>query len=154
MSWLAVVRPGEQNVPLFLHVLGAMVLLGSLVLAITSLAGSARDGTPVARLGLRALLWGALPAWIVMRVGAEWIASKEGYSDAPHTPSWLDIGYIVAEPNLLLLLIAALLTGLSLRRARRQGGDGGGLVRAAGVLVAILLIADLVAIFAMTTKPS
>ena len=156
MSLLAAVRPGEQNLPLFLHVLGAMVLVGSLVLAIASLGGAARaGGAPVTRLAFRALLLGALPAWIVMRGAAEWIASKEGYS-GDRTPSWLDVGYIVAEPIALFLLIALLLSGLSLRRLDRGGGGGGGggLLRAAAVLTALMLAASLVAIFAMTTKPS
>jgi len=59
---------------------------------------------------------------------------------------------LVAEPGLLLVLIATLLSGLGLRRARRSGG-GGGLTRAAGVLAAILLVAYLVAVWAMTAKP-
>jgi hypothetical protein len=87
-----------------------------------------------------------------MRAAAEWIASKEGLSSAKKTPAWLDFGYIIAEPTLLFLLISMLLCGFGLRRARRDGG-GGGLVRAATVVIAIALVADLVAIFAMTTKP-
>jgi hypothetical protein len=153
MSLIASVRPGEQNLPLFLHVLGAMVMVGGFVLAFTSLGYSIRNGQ-VSRLGFRALLYGALPGYVVMRAAAEWIYSKEfpsGSSD--DDPSWVAIGYIVADPNLLFLLIAMLLTGLGLRRARRDGG-GGGMVKAATVLVALILVADLIAIFAMTTKPS
>src|SRR5215211_3595586 len=153
MSLIAAVRPGEQNLPLFLHVLGAMVLVGSLVLAMLSLAGPVRAGeAPVTRLGFRALLLGALPAWVVMRAGAEWVASKQGY-EGDEAPSWIDVGYSVADPTLLFLLIALLLSGLSLRRIR-GGGAGAGLVRAAAVLIALLLVADLVAIYAMTTKPT
>jgi hypothetical protein len=153
MSVLASVRPGEQNLPLFLHLLGAMVMVGGFVLAFTSLGYSIRNGQ-VSRLGFRALLYGALPGYIVMRAGAEWIYSKQfpsGSSD--DDPAWVGIGYIVADPTLLFLLIAMLLTGLGLRRARRDGG-GGGMVKAATVLVALILVADLIAIFAMTTKPS
>jgi hypothetical protein len=154
MTPLATVRPDAWNLPLFLHVLGAMVMVGGFVLALTSLAGAARGGEqPIARLGFRALLYGALPGYIVMRGAAEWIADKEGYAAAKKTPAWIDFGYIIAEPTLLFLLIAMLLSGLSLRRARREGGGGTGLVRAATVLIAIALVADVVAIFAMTTKP-
>ena len=154
MSLLATVRPDAWNLPLFLHVLGAMVMVGGFVLALTSLAGAARGGElPITRLGFRALLYAALPGFIVMRGAAEWIADKEGYSAAKTTPKWVDFGYIIADPTLLFLLIAMLLSGLGLRRARRDGGGGGGLVRAATILIAIALVADLVAIFAMTTKP-
>ena len=153
MSVLASVRPGEQNLPLFLHVLGAMVMVGGFVLALTSLGSSIRNGQ-VSRLGFRALLYAALPGFIVMRGAAEWIYSKEfpgGSSD--DDPAWVGIGYIVADPTLLFLLIAMLLSGLGLRRARRDGG-GSGLVRAATILVALVLVADLIAIYAMTTKPA
>ena len=154
MSLLAAIRPDAWNLPLFLHVLGAMVMVGGFVLALTSLAGAARGGElPITRLGFRALLYAALPGFIVMRVAAEWIADKEGYASAEKTPAWIDFGYIIAEPTLLFLLIAMLLSGLALRRARREGSGGGGLVKAATILIAITLVADLVAIFAMTTKP-
>jgi hypothetical protein len=156
MSWLATIRPDAWNLPLFLHVLGAMVMVGGFVLALTSLASAAWAGElPITRLGFRALLYGALPGFIVMRGAAEWIADKEGYAAAKKTPAWIDFGYIIAEPTLLFLLIAMLLSGLALRRARREGGGGGGaLVRAATVLIAIALVADLVAIYEMTTKPA
>ena len=146
------IRPGNEHLPLFLHVLGAMVMVGGFVLAFTSLGNSIRNGE-VSRLGFRALLYGALPGFVVMRGAAEWIYSKEfpgGSSD--DDPAWVGIGYIVADPTLLFLLIALLLTGLGLRRARRDGG-GGGMVKAATVLVALILVVDLIAIFAMTTKP-
>ena len=35
----------------------------------------------LARLGYRALLWVTLPAWVVMRAGAQWIVEKEGLGD-------------------------------------------------------------------------
>jgi hypothetical protein len=155
MTWLATVRPGAWNLPLFLHVLGAMVMVGGFVLALTSLASAARAGeVAITRLGFRALLFGALPGFIVMRGAAEWIANKEGYTAAKKTPTWVDLGYIIADPTLLFLLISMLLSGLALRRARRDGAGGSGLVRAATVLIAIALVADLVAIYAMTTKPA
>ena len=157
MSLLAVIRPHSWDFPLFLHVLGAMVMVGGFVLAITSLGSSVRNGQ-VSRLAFRALVYGALPGFIVMRVAAQWIYSKEfptpAHGPAPKDPAWVATGFIVADPTLLFLLIAMLLTGLGLRRARRDGGGGGGLFRAATVLIALVLVADLVAIWAMTTKPA
>jgi phage shock protein PspC (stress-responsive transcriptional regulator) len=149
MSVLAAVRPDDWNLPLFLHILGAMTLVGGLVLALTALLGSWRGGDTVAsvRLGYRALLLAVLPGWLVMRIAAEWVLSKEGLEDAKL--SWVDIGFSTADPGLLLIIIAAVLAGLAARR-----GNAGTGVRVAAVLVSILVVAYLVALWAMTTKPT
>jgi hypothetical protein len=153
MSVLAALRPDEWNFPLFLHVLGAMTMFGSLILAVTALAGGTRPGTAALRqLGFRALLWATVPAWIVMRVAAEWIADKEGLGDLDEEPAWVGIGYMTAEPGLLLMIVATVLASVSARRAR-EGGDGSTQVRVALALVSLLLLAYLVAIWAMTAKP-
>jgi hypothetical protein len=151
---LATIRPDSWNFPLLLHVLGAMVLVGTLVLAASALILAWRDGSAsLVRLGYRSLLIGALPAWIVMRGAAEWIADKEGLT-GDEVPSWVDLGYSTAEPGFLLLLISTVLAGLAVRRAgRAEGSGGGGFSRASTVLVSLVLIAYLVAIWAMTTKP-
>jgi hypothetical protein len=143
MSLLAAIRPDDWNLALFVHILGAMVLVGSLVLVATSLAG--RD----LRLGFRSLLLGVIPGWIVMRGAAEWIAEKEKVNDIDPTPDWVDIGYSIADPMLLLIIISTVCAGLA---ARRQ--STGGLRITALVLVGILLVASLIAIWAMSTKPT
>jgi len=164
MTVLAAIRPDDWNLPLLLHVLGAMTLVGSLVLVALSLA-SARSGGSRAgddaggsaaglRLGYRALLLGAIPAWIVMRAGAQWIASKEGLDDLDEPPAWVDIGFMTSEPTLLLLIAATVCAGVAARRAREGGRAFGGLNTAALVLVAITLAAYVLAIWAMSTKPS
>ncbi len=102
------------------------------------------------------LLYAALPSFLVMRVAAEWVADKEGYSDLPDDaiPDWIGIGYITADLSGLLLIISLIAGGIALRKARRaEGGDGGSPMRVPTVLVSIMLIAYLVAIWAMTTKP-
>jgi hypothetical protein len=151
----AAIRPDAWNLPLLLHVLGAMLLVGTLVLAASALVLARRDGSAsMVRLGYRSLLIGALPAWIVMRGAAEWIADKESLT-GDEVPSWVDIGYSIADPGLLLLLASTVLAGLALRRAGRAGSGGGdGLSLASTVIVALLLIAYLVAIWAMTTQPA
>lgn len=143
MSVLAAIRPDDWDLPLFVHILGAMLLVGALALVAGALAS--RD----LRLGFRSLLYGVLPGWVVMRGSAEWIADKEGLNDVDPVPSWVDIGYSVADPSLLLILIATVCTGLA---ASRQRGDG--LRVTALVLVGILLVASVVAIWAMSTKPT
>jgi hypothetical protein len=134
-----------MNLALFVHILGAMLLVGSLALVALALADREL------RLGFRALLLGVLPGWVVMRGGAEWVASKQGISDleASDVPSWVDIGYGIADPALLLILIATACAGIAASRER-----GGGLRVAALVLVGILLVACVVAIWAMSTKPT
>ena len=49
----------------------------------------------------------ALPGYIVLRIGGEWLYSREGWDDLPEgvdDPTWLTIGYIVADLGALLLL--------------------------------------------------
>jgi hypothetical protein len=149
MSVLAAIRPDDWNFALFVHILGAMLLVGALVLVVCALAW--RD----VRLAYRSLLLGVLPGWIVMRGGAQWIASKEGL-DEGDVPAWVDIGFIVSDPLLLFLIIATVCAGIATRRQRR--GDaragGGGLRTAALVLVSLMLVASFVAIWAMSTTPT
>jgi hypothetical protein len=149
---VALIRPDEWNFPLLMHVLGAFLLIGALVLSVSVLLLASRDGTVAqARLGFRSLLLGVLPAWVVMRGGAQWIADKEGLEDADVT--WVDIGFITGDSGFALLLIALVLAGLAVRRTARDGRPGG-LATGAGVASALLLIAYLVTLWAMTAKPT
>jgi hypothetical protein len=146
VSVFAITRPDAWNLPLFVHVLGAMLLVGALVVVVASSAGAARggDGSAVlSRLSFRTLLIGALPAYIVMRAGAEWIASEEAVDDEA---AWIGIGYITTDAGLLLMLIAIF---LAWRSAKRGGGS-----RAVLVIASVLLIAFAVAVWAMTAKPA
>jgi hypothetical protein len=153
MTLLAAIRPDDWDLPLFLHLVGAMTLVGALLLVGVSLAGAGHGGSvATVRLGFRALLFAALPAWILMRVSAEWLASKENLDEDP--PGWVDVGYMISDPGVLLLIAATVCAGLAARRAGRDGAQGGGLSSAVVVLVAISLVAYVVAIWAMTTKPS
>ncbi len=153
MTALATVRPDGWNLALFFHLLGGMLLVGAAVLAAAALFSASRSGSvAAARLGYRSLLLGVIPAWIAMRVSAEWIADKEGLNvDDP--PSWVEIGYVTSEPTLLLLIAATVLSGLYVRGAGAAETGVGGRPRIAAVLVALTLVAYLVAIWAMTTKP-
>ena len=128
---------------LFLHVLSAIVLVGTLVLAATSVASHNL------RLAYRALLIGAIPSWIVMRVAAQWVFSEQGWDEADPEPAWIGIGFITSEASFLLIIAA---TVCAWRGARRE--RGGGLRTATLVLTGVVLAAYVVAIWAMTTKPT
>jgi hypothetical protein len=154
---LATIRPSAWNLPLLLHVAGALLLVGALVVVAVALAAAVRrpaDAAALTRLGFRALLLGVIPADILMRGAAEWVASKEAVGN----PTWVGLGYSIADGGLVLAIIA---TVLAWRATRRTAGAGagpaagpGGLGRAALALSAVLLVAYAVALWAMTTKPA
>ena len=151
MNVLAVIRPDSWNFPLFLHVLGAMILVGGLLTGASSL-GFARGDVRFLRLGYWSLLAVSLPGWILMRAGGEWIASKEGWTKSGvNSPTWLDIGVLLADLGGLILLISLIVGGVGVYRLRK--GKGSGLLKATLVLSIILLAAYVVAVWAMAGKP-
>jgi uncharacterized membrane protein len=158
LSVLAATRPTSWDFPLFLHVLGAMVLVGALTVAVAFqiLAWRKRDPAdvaPLTRAGFRALLAVALPGYIVMRIGAQWVYSKEGWT-GDNDPAWLGIGFLTADLGGILLLITIILAGLGARRLRLSGGTASLLTRIATPLATLILIAYVIAVWAMTTKPN
>ena len=150
---LAVVRPDSWNVLLFIHIAGAMALVATLVVAAYAIPiARTRGDLAAAQFAYRVLWRAVLPAWIVMRVGAQLIADKE---DVPDSASWLTVGFSTSEAGLLLIIAGMIITGLAARRAKAgQSVSGSGGLRAATVLMGILLVAYVVAIWAMTTKPT
>jgi hypothetical protein len=156
---LAAIRPDSWNFPLLLHVLGASLLLGAVIAALTAQVlawkrSAPADVVPLARLSFRTLLFVAIPAWFLMRIAAEWIASREGWDDVDDPPSWVDIGYLVGDTSGLVLLISVILSGIGARRLTASSGERGGtLVRVATVLSLLLVIAFVLATWAMSAKP-
>jgi uncharacterized membrane protein len=154
VSALAIIRPDEWELPLFVHVLGAFVLIGSLVLAASFLFAARRDGSvELTRLGFRSLLIAALPALIVTRIAAQWLESEEDLEDAELT--WIEVGYASTDAGFLLLIGATIAAGLAVRRAGRAaaaGGTGTGTALAAW-LVTLLIAVYAVVIWLMATKP-
>jgi hypothetical protein len=152
---LAAIRPDDVNFPLLLHVLGAMLLVGTLfTVGVAILAARRRpeevEAAGLTRFGLWTLIAGVFPAWIVMRIGAQWTASEENLSDDLEL-SWLEIGYITADVGALLILISIILSVIGLRQLR--AGRGRGLATAVGLISLLLLAAYVVAVWAMTAKP-
>jgi hypothetical protein len=142
---LAIVRPDSWNLPLFLHILGATILFGATAtVAIAGFASRGRDDYRelLRRVTSRTFLLGVIPAWILMRVAAQWIVGKEFPGDAKE-PGWVDIGFLVSEPGALLLIVIGIL--LLVRRQR--------VLLAVPVLAAIYVLALGVAWVAMSGKP-
>jgi hypothetical protein len=151
MSVVAAIRADSVNVPLFLHVLGAMLLVGTLLAVATAIIlGWRREGDAVGltRFGLRTLYLGVLPAYVLMRIGAQWTESEE---NIPGDPTWIGIGYITADMGAVFILVSLILGGIGLRRLR--DGRGLGVGRAVGIISVLLLAAYVVAVWAMTGKP-
>jgi hypothetical protein len=132
------------------HVLGAMILVGGLVTATSALA-FARGDVRLLRLGYWALLAVSLPGYVIMRIGAQWVASK-GWDDVDPAPRWLDIGYLVADAGALLMIIALVVGGIGMRQLRQ--GKGQGLLKASLIIAVLILAAAVVAIWAMAGKPN
>jgi hypothetical protein len=149
----AAVREDPENFPLFVHIVGATILVGGLLSA-ASIMALARGNSRSLRLGYFALLAVALPGWIIMRVGAQWIYSEQGWDDLPEDfeePTWLGIGYFAADLGGLILLVSLIVGGIGVYRLRADKGSG--LLRATMILSLILLAAYVVAAWAMAGKP-
>jgi len=155
---LAILRPSDWEWPLLIHLVGAFVLVGALVAAVSATALAWAADAPAAwrlrRLAFRTLLFAALPSFIAFRVAAEWLYSKEeGKLWAKgEDPDWLGIGYIVSDAGLLLLVVLLVLSGLGARRKTLEGGSRLGTWVLA--LSSIYIVALAIAWWAMTAKPT
>jgi hypothetical protein len=145
-------RLSAAKLPLIIHIVGAMILVGALVLSAISLIAAWRNNSAaMTRLGFMSLFYGAIPGWIVMRGGAEWVAHKEGWNGSD--VSWINIGNATADGGFVLLIIATVIGGQMVRRMRRSGSPSPIPTRIATGLVSLMLVGYLVAVWAMTTKP-
>jgi hypothetical protein len=153
MSTIALIRPHDWTIPLLVHIFGAMLLVGALTLAATSLIAAWRTGSAkLTRLGFMSVFYGAIPGWIIMRGGAQWIAHKEGLENSDL--SWIGIGFTMSDLGFVLLIVLLVIGGLIVRRINRDESGPWISARIATGLVSLLLIGYLVAVWAMTTKPS
>ena len=100
---LALIRPDAWNLPLFLHVLGATVLFGTV--GVVTAAGFAirthgDHQALLTRVAQRTYLLGVIPAYIVMRVAAQWIDGKEFPNGGE--PGWVGVGFLVSDAGVVL----------------------------------------------------
>jgi hypothetical protein len=141
---LAILRPDSWNFPLFLHVLGAMVVTGATAAAFIGAVSSRR--WPWLRVVVaRTLFLATFPAWLLMRLAGQWIDSKE---NIPGDPGWLGVGFLVGDAGFVLLIVAMILGAVSVRRPQRSWPIG-----AVAVITGVYFVALVVAMVAMTGKP-
>ena len=145
---LASIRPDSWNFPLFLHVAGAAVFFGALTVGAVAQLTATKVAEPqlLQRVAFRTLLIVGLPAYIIFRVGAEWIYEKE-FPDVDEDPTWVGIGYIVSDIGAILFVISLILAWIASRKSKT------GLARASGVISALILVGLVVAVWAMGAKP-
>jgi hypothetical protein len=152
---LAAIRPDDQSFALLLHLVGATVVFGALLASATSLA-LARGDTRLLRLGYFSLLLVGLPGLILLRLAGEWLYRLQNWDELPEQidePAWLGIGFLVADGGGLLFLLALALGGVGVYRLRK-GKGGTVLLKATMVIALVLIVAYVVAVWAMTGKPN
>ena len=131
---IAAIRADDVNFPLFLHVLGAMLLVVSLLtVGLAIILGWRREGDALGftRLALRTLLIGVFPSYVLMRIGAQWTEAAADYPEG-FAADWIDIGYITADGGAVLTIVCIILSIIGLRKLRN--GRGLGLGRAVGII--------------------
>jgi hypothetical protein len=151
---LAAIRPDVQSFALLLHLVGATVVFGALLACATSLA-LARGEIRLLRLGYFSLLLVGLPGLILLRLAGEWLYRLQHWDDLRAQigrPQWLEIGFVVADWGGLLFVVSLVVGGIGIRRVGHGKGDG--LLQATMVISLVLIVAYVVAVWAMTGKPS
>jgi Predicted integral membrane protein (DUF2269) len=141
--------------PLFLHVLGAMVLFGGVATTtILSFASFGRDAATAAllrRVCFRTMLLVVWPGMIAMRLAGQWALSKyPGLEDAD--PTWLGIGFLIGDLGVLVVALATLFAWLAYRATKPERAQPA-MARVFAGLITLYLAALAVAWFAMSGKP-
>ena len=128
MTYL-LIRPHSWDLALFLHVAGAMMVTASVVVAVSALVlawrATGEERAAITRFGFRTLLFAGIPSYLLMRIAAEWIVSRENIP-TKNEPGWIGIGYGTADLGGILILLATILTGVGMRKLprRRRRGTG------------------------------
>ena len=133
---------------LFVHVIGAVTLFGSVfavaVLAFAALKVAPESATALRRVGFWTTVLLMVPAWIAMYAGGFWLLGHEGLDHS--TPGWADAGIEMAHVAGLFTLLLLIFGWQSTRRPGRLDG-------VVGSLASIYLVALAVAWFFMSAKP-
>jgi hypothetical protein len=153
---IAAIRPDDQSFALLLHLVGATVVFGALLTSATSIV-LARGDTRLLRLGYFSLLLVGLPGLILLRLAGQWLYQLQDWDKLPpqiDEPSWLGVGFIVADGGGVLFLLALALGGIGVRRLGSDKGGAAMLLKATMAISLILTVAYVVAVWAMTGKPN
>jgi hypothetical protein len=130
------IAAGRPFLPLFLHILGAMVLVGAmLTVLLLTVTAWRRPLALLSKSTFRTLLIVAIPAWLLMRACGQWMYSEEGWS-GDNDPTWLGIGYLVGDFGLLILLIT---TGVAFWWNRSNKAVAGRIVAVLSLVYLVLL---------------
>jgi hypothetical protein len=155
---LADLRPNNFNFALFIHVLGATILVGGVLTAASAFA-FARGSVRQLRFGWFVLLFVALPGLALAKLGATAIWNKESAhsfigSAFPHSddPRWIEIGGTALDGGGVGLVLALILGWIGLRRMR-EGKGGEGYLKLTMLISFALLAGYFLAIWAMAGKP-
>lgn len=171
MTVLANIRPDSWNFPLFVHVLGATILVGGVMTCAVALA-FAQGNLKQLRFGYWTLLFVGLPGLIIMRIGAAAIWHKynpnHGFFWAifPHRHDlwWIAIGGTVADLGGAGLVLALILGWFGIRRLNGTRDDflakvpvvgkmeGAFLLRGTLLISLALLAGYVLAVWAMASK--
>ena len=71
--------------------------------------------------------------------------------ESPIDSAWTTIGFVVAEGGAVLFVASLIVGGVGVRRL--ESGRGEGLLKATMVISLVLLVAFVVAVWAMSAKP-
>ena len=163
--------PSSWNLPLLVHVTGAMILVGGMLAAATALISAHGDEKRL-RLGYYSLLFVAFPGMILTKLGATLIWSKESPHSLigaafPHRddPNWIMIGGTVLDGGGGLLVLGLILGWFGLRRMDGRENDflakvpvlkkmtGETLLKLTTIISVVLLAGYVAVIWAMGAKP-
>jgi uncharacterized membrane protein (UPF0182 family) len=146
---LAIQQPPSGNLPLFLHILGAIATFGATgTMALLGFSSRGREADRVhwlRRLVFRVGIFVLVPAYVLMRAAAQWIDSKE-YPHG-HEPGWVGVGFLVTDIGAILIIILLVLSWLAARRRESR------VAVVVPWLATVYVIALGVAWFAMSAKP-
>ena len=157
MTMVASICGPTCGFPLFLHVLGAIVLFGGTAAVVTlAFASLSRDAPAAAflrRVAFFTMLAVVWPGLIAMRIAGQWILSGDLYSGVEDSdPTWLGIGFMVGDIGVLVVALLTLFGWLAYRQTRPDRARPATARIFAG-LATIYLAALVVAWWAMSAKP-
>ena len=149
--------PSSWNIPLLIHVTGAMILVGGMLAAATALISAHGDEKRL-RLGYYSLLFVAFPGMMLTKLGATAINSKySGHGffrsafPSQDDPTWIMIGGTALDMGGGALVAALILGWFGLKKLDTKRGQQ--MMKLVMLISIGLLAAYVLAIWAMGARP-